>query len=63
MTLYLADMGYPPVRKCIHIEIDKRYSLIHEKDWTGEPYLLFARDTVLPERITTSGRRGTKRKG
>ena len=30
-------MGYTPVRKCIHIEIDKRYSLIHEKDWTGEP--------------------------
>ena len=30
-------MGYTPVRKCIHIEIDKRYSLIHETDWTGEP--------------------------
>ena len=27
------------------------------------PYLLFARDTVRPERITTSGRRGTKEKG
>jgi len=26
-------------------------------------YLLFARDTVHPERVTTSGRRGTKRKG
>jgi transposase InsO family protein len=30
-------MGYTPVRKCIHIEIDKRYNLIHEKEWTGEP--------------------------
>ena len=30
-------MGYTPVGKCIHIEIDKRYNLIHEKDWTGEP--------------------------
>jgi hypothetical protein len=26
-------------------------------------YLLFARDTVLPERATISGRIGTKRKG
>ena len=24
------------VRKCIRIEIDKRYNLIHEKEWTGE---------------------------
>jgi transposase len=30
-------MGYTPVRKCIHIEIDKRYNLVHEKEWTGEP--------------------------
>jgi len=30
-------MGYTPVRKCIHIEIDKRFNLIREKDWTGEP--------------------------
>jgi transposase len=29
-------MGYTPVRKCIHIEIDERYNLIHEKEWTGE---------------------------
>jgi len=25
------------VRKCIHIEIDRRYNLIHEKEWAGEP--------------------------
>jgi len=25
------------VRKCIQIEIDKRYNLIHQKEWTGEP--------------------------
>ena len=31
-------MGYTSaVRKCIHIEIDKRYNLIHEKEWIGEP--------------------------
>ena len=31
-------MGYTSaVRKCIQIEIDKRYNLIHQKEWTGEP--------------------------
>ncbi len=29
-------MGYTSVRKCIHIEIERRYNLIHEKEWTGE---------------------------
>jgi transposase InsO family protein len=30
-------MGYTlAVRKCIQIEIDRRYNLIHEKEWTGE---------------------------
>jgi len=29
-------MGYTSaVRKCIHIEIRKKFSLIHEKEWTG----------------------------
>ena len=31
-------MGYTSaVRKCIQIEIDKRYNLIHQKEWTGDP--------------------------
>ena len=30
-------MGYTSaVRKCIQVEIDRRYILIHEKEWTGE---------------------------
>ena len=29
-------MGYTPVRKCIHIEINTRFNLIHEKEWTGD---------------------------
>jgi transposase InsO family protein len=31
-------MGYTSVGKCIHIQIgiEKRYNLIHEKNWTGE---------------------------
>ncbi|MGA7899116.1 MAG: helix-turn-helix domain-containing protein [Nitrososphaeraceae archaeon] len=29
-------MGYTPVRKCIHIEINRRFNLIHEKECTGD---------------------------
>ena len=30
-------MGYiSAVRKCIHIEIRRRFNLIHEKEWTGD---------------------------
>jgi transposase-like protein len=29
-------MGYTSVRKCIQIEIERKYNLIHEKEWTGE---------------------------
>ena len=29
-------MGNTPVRKCIHIEINRRFNLIHEKEWTGD---------------------------
>jgi transposase InsO family protein len=29
-------MGYTSVGKCIHIEIDRRFNLIHEKEWTGD---------------------------
>ena len=30
-------MGYTSaVRKCIHIEINRRFNLIHEKEWIGD---------------------------
>jgi transposase len=29
-------MGYTSVRKCIHIEINTRFNLIHEREWTGD---------------------------
>jgi transposase InsO family protein len=29
-------MGYTSVRKCNQIEIETRFNLIHEKEWTGE---------------------------
>lgn len=31
-------MGYTSARKSIHIEIERRYCLIHERVWTGERY-------------------------
>jgi hypothetical protein len=59
-------MGYTSaVRKCIHVEIRNTFNLIHEREWTGETVSImqiFARDTVPPERVTTSGRTGTSRK-
>jgi len=29
-------MGYTSVGKCIHIEIRKKFNLIHEKEWSGD---------------------------
>src|SRR5215475_1499810 len=29
-------MGYTSARKCIHIEIERRFNLLHEREWTGE---------------------------
>jgi hypothetical protein len=58
-------MGYTSaVRKCIHKEIRKKFSLnlIHEKNGLEKPYLLFAEDMVYPERHIISGRTDTSRK-
>ena len=55
-------MGYTSVGKCIHIEINRRFNLIHEREWTGGQYLIFVSDTVHPERLTTSGITDTNRK-
>jgi len=56
-------MDYNSVRKCIHIKIERRYSLLHEKAWTGETvYLLFVKDMAYPEKVTISGRIGINRK-
>lgn len=54
------------VRKCIQIEIDKRYNLIHEKEWTGESvciYYLQEIRYVRLERATISGKNRYKEKG
>jgi hypothetical protein len=39
-------------KKYIHIEIDRRYNLIHEKEGLVSLYLLFVKDMVYPERKT-----------
>jgi transposase InsO family protein len=41
-------MGYTSVGKCIHIEINRRFNLIHEKECTGEPV------SIICERYGTS---------
>jgi hypothetical protein len=52
------------VRKCIHIEIRRRFNLIHEKEWSGEAVsIICKKDMVYPERLTISGITGTSRKG
>lgn len=56
-------MGYTPVRKCIHIEINTRFNLIHEKEWTGNTISSICKSNAYPERPTTSGKIGTNRKG
>jgi hypothetical protein len=41
------------VRKCIHIEIRRKFNLIHEKEWTGDTInIVFVRDMVyIPEDV------------
>ncbi|HEY7082845.1 MAG TPA: hypothetical protein VH500_24400 [Nitrososphaeraceae archaeon] len=53
-------MGYTSVRKCNHIEIRTKFNLIHEKEWIGDTWAIFVRDTVYPEKHTTSGTIDTK---
>src|SRR6476620_3247208 len=36
LIVILTDIGYTSVRKCIHIEINTRFNLIHEREWTGD---------------------------
>ena len=47
-------MGYTSaVRKCIQIEIETRFNIIHEKEWTGDTInIVFVRDMVcIPEDV------------
>ena len=50
-------MGYiSAVRKCIHIEIRRKFNLIHEKEWTGDTInSICKRDMVFPGRRITNG--------
>ena len=33
--IIVTNMGYISVGKCTHIEINRRFNLIHEREWTG----------------------------
>ena len=50
-------MGYTSaVRKCIQIEIRKKFNLIHEKEWTGDTIkVVFVKDMVCLGRHITNG--------
>lgn len=38
---WVTNMDYTSVRKCIHIDIDRRYNLIHEKVSYDDSFFLF----------------------
>ena len=57
-------MGYTSaVRKCIHIEINRRFNLIHEKEWTGDTISNICKRYGVSRKRTISGIRDTNRKG
>jgi transposase len=58
-------MGYTSaVRKCIHIEIDRRrYNLIHEKEWTGEPVSIICKRYSISRKSYYKWKKRYKQKG
>jgi transposase InsO family protein len=56
-------MGYTSVRKCIHIEIDRRYNLIHEKEWTGEPVSIICKRYSISRKSYYKWKKRYKEKG
>ena len=51
------------VRKCIHIEIRRKFNLIHEKEWTGDTInSICKRYGVYPGRRITNGITDTTKK-
>jgi hypothetical protein len=49
-------MGYiSAVRKCIHIEIRRKFNLIHEKEWTGDTINSICKRYGVPGRRITNG--------
>jgi transposase InsO family protein len=56
-------MGYTSVRKCIHIEIDRRYNLIHEKEWTGKPVSIICKRYSISRKSYYKWKKRYKEKG
>jgi transposase len=59
-------MGYTSAvrKKCIHIEIDRRrYNLIHEKEWTGEPVSIICKRYSISRKSYYKWKKRYKQKG
>ena len=56
-------MGYTPVRKCIHIEINRRFNLIHEKEWTGDTISNICKRYVVSRKTYYKWNKRYKQKG
>ena len=56
-------MGYTPVRKCIHIEINTRFNLIHEKEWTGGTVFIICKRYGVARKTYYNWNNRYKRKG
>jgi transposase len=56
-------MGYTSVRKCIHIEIDRRYNLMHEKEWTGETVSIICKRYSISRKTYYKWKNRYKQKG
>jgi hypothetical protein len=56
-------MGYTSaVRKCIHIEMRRKFNLIHEKEWTGDTINSICKRYDVSERRITNGITDTTKK-
>jgi len=56
-------MGYTSVRECIHIEIERRYNLIHERQWTGETVSIICKRYSVSRKTYYKWRNRYKQKG
>jgi transposase InsO family protein len=56
-------MGYTSVRKCIRIVIDRRYNLIHEKEWTGETVSIICKRYSISRKSYYKWKKRYKQKG
>jgi transposase len=56
-------MGYTSVRNCIQIEIERKYNLIHEKEWTGETVSIICKGYSVSRKSYCKWKNRYKQKG